>query len=473
MLTRKREMRAKLEKIEGSADDGSGALTDGDAFLALDPSVNPSREKIEIPGIGKSLSKEISQFGFPSGQLSFQVLLRGSRVAPVTVEPEWALHMKACGMQATELAYLVMDAGASGTFVHGESLSFAGSGATAKAIGTTTAGDGVRLYYELTSGTPVDSDTVTGGTSSASCSITTGNEAVAGGYKYTPDSVVATSMGVSAWSSGDPSPGDVIKKSGASSVFGVVVSYDSANDLLYYVPVWDDFAQADGVELVTGSNTGSTTTVGESGPSQVRTPSISLEDRVDGLRRLFTGCRGTWSLALQAGQPARFQFEFQGIHSAEDTVPLGSPTLTTADGLIFRNARLKVDELPMKLAAYELALAAQTAPRLDPSAPKGALSYRLTDRAPTLRIDPERVMPGVYDFDAKWDASATFATVAELGSSEGNRVILETPKAHIAEMSDADRDGLLASDINCDLTARRHGRRRARDLRGLRRGACQ
>lgn len=451
MLLRKREMRAKLEASEGTANLVGSTLEDADAFLALDPQVSVSRDKIEIPGLGKSLSKEISQFGFPTANVTWQMLLRGSRATPVSSAPDWDLPMRACGMQATQLEYLEMDSGASGTFVHGETLTFTGSGATAKCIGQTVAGTGVRLYYELLTGTPADSDTVTGGTSGASCSITATDISLAGGYKYTPDSTVASSIAIGAFDSGNPSAGDVVKQSGTTDTFGVVVSHDATGGVLYYVPVWADFANGDDIEIATGSNAGSVAAA-SADPTQARTPSITLEDRVDGLRRMVTGARGTWSLALAAGQPARWQFDFSGILSAEDTYALGSPTLTTADGLIFRNARLKIDSLPMKLAAYELDLAAQVTARLDPSAAKGAISYRLTDRAPTLRIDPERVVPGIYDFDAAWDAGTTFSTIAELGSSEGNRVILETPKVHIVELGDQDRDGILAANISCDLT---------------------
>lgn len=454
MLTRKREGRVKVEKVEGTADLSGSTLQDADAILVLDPSISPSREKIEIPGIGKSLSKEISQFGFPNGQLNFQMLLRGPRVAPVTSEPDWAVPMKACGMQFASLKYLTLDAGSNGLYEHGVTLTFAPSGATAKCIGTASGGDGVNLYYENISGTPTDADTVTAPVSASpqgTGTIKTGQVELDGGYKITPDSVAATSMAIGAFDSGDPVEGDVIKEASSSDVFGVVVSYDSTAGTIVYVPVWGDFESGDTVEIVTGSNAGSSAT-SSGAPTQSRTPSITYEDRLDGRRQMFTGVRGTWSINLQSGQPARLQFEMQGILSAVDTVALGSPSLTTADGLIFRNAKLKVDDLPMKIAAFELSLAAQVAARLDPSSAKGALSYRLTDRAPTLRLDPEGVVPGVYDWDAKWDASTTFANVAELGGAEGNRVIFETPKAHVAEMSDTDRDGLLANDINCDLT---------------------
>lgn len=449
MLTRKREMRVKIEKIEGTPDGAS--LADGDAILALDPTVAPTREKIEIPGLGKSLSREVSQFGHPAVKTTLQMLLRSSRVAPVTSAPDWALLLEACGMRETQLAYFILDAGATGTYVHGETINFAGSGATGKVIGRTVAGTGVRVYYELLTGTPADTDTVTGADSGASGSITPTDQAGPGGYKYTPDSETASSVAIGSFDAGDPAAGDVVRKAGAE-VWGVVIDIDSDNGILYYVPVWDDFQSGDSITVVTGANAGSVA-VSSAAPTQSRTPSISLEDRVDGLRRLIAGIRGTWSLAMQAGQPARIAFDLDGVLFAEDTLPLGSPSLTTAGGLIFRAARLSVDGRPMKLAAFDIALGAQVAARLDASAAKGVISYRLTDRQPTLRINPERVVPGIYDFDEKWDASTTFKVVTELGgTTEGERIIIETPKAHITELSDEDRDGMLAANINCDLT---------------------
>jgi hypothetical protein len=449
MLERKREMRAKIEKVEGTPDKTGTALANDDAFVAINPSVTTSREKIETPSLGGTLSQERSQFGYAAVQANFELQVRGSRVAPVTTPPEADRLFRACGMRRVSLNYLTMDSGAAGSFENLETLSFAPSGATAKVIGTTPAVDGERLYFELLSGTPTVSDTVTGSTSASSTGISDPS-IQEGGYKYHPDSTLASSMGIGSWSSGDPSPGDIITKQGSTTIFGVVVAYDSANGILYYEPIWDAFTAGDTVELHTGSNQGSTATAADP-ITQSRMPSLTLEQRIDGMRREIAGARGTFSLPMQAGQPARFNFEMQGVLTAEDDYLLGAPDLNTEGRLIFRAAKLRIDDKPMKVGAYELVMGNQLAARLDPSAAMGVESMRITGRAPTLRINPERVVPGVHDWNQKWDASTTFATELELGTVEGNRVIVVTPQAQATEISDESRDGILAANINCDL----------------------
>ena len=62
------------------------------------------------------------------------------------------------------------------TFAQGESLTFVGSGATGKLLDTDSTGPGTGTYvtYGVTAGNPAASDVVTGGTSLATCVLTSG-----------------------------------------------------------------------------------------------------------------------------------------------------------------------------------------------------------------------------------------------------------------------------------------------------------
>src|SRR3990167_455755 len=59
-------------------------------------------------------------------------------------------------------------------FAQGETLSFVGSGATGKLLDTdsTGAGNGTYVTYGITAGNPAANDVVTGGTSGATCVLT-------------------------------------------------------------------------------------------------------------------------------------------------------------------------------------------------------------------------------------------------------------------------------------------------------------
>jgi hypothetical protein len=62
------------------------------------------------------------------------------------------------------------------TFVQGENLTFVGSGATGKMLDTDSTGVGTGTYmtYGITAGNPATSDVITGGTSTATCILTSG-----------------------------------------------------------------------------------------------------------------------------------------------------------------------------------------------------------------------------------------------------------------------------------------------------------
>lgn len=92
MLTAKAQVAAKLETVEGTAED----LAAADCILAEKPSFRPSDPPIERNPASSSLSPYSSLRGARHGVIEFDVELKGSGVRGTP--PEFATLLKLCGM---------------------------------------------------------------------------------------------------------------------------------------------------------------------------------------------------------------------------------------------------------------------------------------------------------------------------------------------------------------------------------------
>ena len=162
MLTRRRQLAAKIESVEGTPE----TLAAADAKLLVEnPLVDVDSPMHERNPVGSSLSKVGDLAGKRASSLGFSMRLRGSGIA--TTDAEWFKIIKACGFEVNALSSISIGAVASGPFLHGETITGGTSSATGRVVietadGTTT------LYFVAISGTFEDAETITGGTSGAS-----------------------------------------------------------------------------------------------------------------------------------------------------------------------------------------------------------------------------------------------------------------------------------------------------------------
>jgi hypothetical protein len=178
MLMRKRQLAAKIESIEGTAE----TLAAVDAkLLAYDPKVSFSPGAFDRNPVRSSLSRVGKVFGKFAAGLNFKMELRGSGIA--TTEPEWGRVLRACGFGVSDLRSITIGAVTSGPFQHGEIITGGTSLATGRVIIDTVTGT-TTLYYVAITGTFQNSEVLTGGTSGATA--TTGSTSSAVGKVWEP-----------------------------------------------------------------------------------------------------------------------------------------------------------------------------------------------------------------------------------------------------------------------------------------------
>jgi len=191
MLIRKRQLAAKIEAVEGSAE----TLAAGDAGILVNfsPKASYDPQMYQRDPVRATLSKMGKLAGKRSAGIDFSIELKGS--GSLTVEPEWLRLIRSCGFASNTLKKISIGAIASGPYLHGEIITGSMSGATGRVViktvdGTTT------LYFVALTGTFESGESITGGTSGATATATA--DPVNAGFEIKPISslVISLTMGL-------------------------------------------------------------------------------------------------------------------------------------------------------------------------------------------------------------------------------------------------------------------------------------
>jgi hypothetical protein len=175
MLTRKRQLAAKIEAVEGAVE----VLVAADAkLLVYNPKVSFDIAMFERNPARQSFSNIAKLPGKRPAGLSYRLELRGSGVASTV--PEWAKILQGCGFGVSQLKSMNIGAITNGPFQHGETITGTTSGAKGRVV-INTANGSANIYFVSISGTFESGETITGGSSGAtantsSAPATIGNE---------------------------------------------------------------------------------------------------------------------------------------------------------------------------------------------------------------------------------------------------------------------------------------------------------
>jgi hypothetical protein len=166
---------------------------------------------------------------------------------------------------------------------------------------------------------------------------------------------------------------------------------------------------------------------------------------LDGLRILYLGCMGTFSVELPLDGVPVVNWDFTAADFAVSDAALVegsayqevSPAPVLAAGFSFAGFNFDISRLT-------LALNNTVALRQSANLPGGHIGALVTRRAPSGSFDPEAVLKGTEDLFADWEAGAQVPLAAVLGSQAGNICTLAAPKCQYSGAGFGDRDGLLA-----------------------------
>jgi hypothetical protein len=86
-----------------------------------------------------------------------------------------------------------------------------------------------------------------------------------------------------------------------------------------------------------------------------------------------------------------------------------------------------------------------------PTTAAGYISAFITDRVPTVSINPEATTIAAQDRWAAWLASTEFALELDVAGPTTAVLSFDAPKAQIINSQEADREGMVTDDIEFQL----------------------
>lgn len=170
------------------------------------------------------------------------------------------------------------------------------------------------------------------------------------------------------------------------------------------------------------------------------------------------GAFATGRISARAGAPAMLDTTLAGLYGAPTDVSLITATLPTAIPPVFKSGAVTFDGVTtLRVSAVNLEIG--NALRYLPSAndAQAFAGVIIENRRLLLTLDPEAVTAATYNFHAKRDAATRVAVSWQVGTVQYSRIKFSAPKVQILELSQVRRDGVLAYQLACLLSANTGG----------------
>jgi hypothetical protein len=178
----------------------------------------------------------------------------------------------------------------------------------------------------------------------------------------------------------------------------------------------------------------------------------------DGLKQTLYGARGTFEVMCDTGQIPRISWTFTGKYAAEADASILDPTYETALAPAFQGGTNTVTigtfsplASSMRISANNTVVYRESAN--DPHTEStGVYAAAITDRRPTLTIDPETVSIASKDWGAIRTAKTEQVITVNLGTAAAsNRATITSDRAQVIRRPIDQRNGLLVNQLTFQL----------------------
>ncbi|MEM4720544.1 MAG: phage tail tube protein [Candidatus Methanomethylicaceae archaeon] len=165
----------------------------------------------------------------------------------------------------------------------------------------------------------------------------------------------------------------------------------------------------------------------------------------DGILHKITGCRGTFSLNLEAGNYGKISWTIRGLYQDPiDQSMISGVQYNTTVPPIVKNVQLTLDSYSPYVRAITFDLGNTLAERRDVNAAEALREITITSRTSQGTIDPEMDLLSVFNWYQKWSsASDILLQATQIGTTNGNKIQFKCPKIKLRDLRYDDRDGVL------------------------------
>lgn len=439
-------------------------------FEPIEPRFELDVDDVQREVVRGTLTKATPLSGLTRCTVRFGIELAGHRSAGATDIPKFSALLRACGMHHVLHRAIAVDSGSfTGPLLHGEIITGGTSSETGMVIGDVADGQSLIRYVPVSGGSFTAGETVTGGTSGSDVDLNSPTGDSPAGSSWYPISgnkiTIDTTSG-----SGDVAAGDILKGATSGAIIRALAAHyssgtnpdsgDATGDAL-------EFEVLDGT--LTGGETFNNVTTGQTGSFTytdativyVDMPTLSIGVIEDGRAKKAAGCRGTFSIEWQNGRPTVINFTFTGLWvGSEDRSPIAGVTRTNRAPVIFRNADFQVggvsdaygSEYQPRVSQFSFDIGNNVAMREDCTATQGYTEAIITDRTPTLSMNPLAQPEAAFGFINSVAAGTPFRLRARQGTASADRFAFTFPGVKVTGNAIGDREGETVDDITASLS---------------------
>ena len=180
--------------------------------------------------------------------------------------------------------------------------------------------------------------------------------------------------------------------------------------------------------------------------STVKTLTIALY--VNGVIRRLRGAVGNFVINCLAGQKISVDFTFQGVYDDFESGAIIAPTYATNAPLRWASSTTTIGGTAVAASSLTFDLGNVISPLENQSIEQGVKSFIITDRRPTLTIDPEADTSNTIARWADWTTPTTRAIAWDSGLSQaGGKWAFSIPAGQILNQQPGDRGGIETEQL--------------------------
>ncbi len=179
--------------------------------------------------------------------------------------------------------------------------------------------------------------------------------------------------------------------------------------------------------------------------SNVKTITIGLW--TDGKVQKLAGCSGSFVVTLPTGNPGYIDWTFLGVIQDEADEAIIAPTYPTDKPMRFAGGLAEWNDVNLCVSQATINSGNNVILRECPTTEAGFISAIITDRRPTISVDPEAVTVAAQARWAAWLAMTEYLLELDIGGPGNSVLSFDAPKATIINKQDADRNGMVTDQI--------------------------
>lgn len=482
LLTQRKQLGLKVESVEGTAE----TITASELVTVLNPAATINLNNVRRPVLRGSFSKVTSGTGIQDATVTYDQEFAGPSDAAVTTASPLGQSLRVTGWRQFDL-YAVEVATFTGTgVVVGDLLVSNTTTSTVRVAASMTkaAFDDATthsdiLFFEEVSGPGIDATDTTLTAANSTLAVTTVSHgggtpslglssqvATRAGTGWLPTSQQTKTITISGTVGGPFTVGETIYQAidNASLASALDVAYgrvvEATATAIEYVPFLGngfDFLNS-GLGDVTGVTSGATATVDSDG-TPLQTPTATAKLFEDGITKTFAGGRGSSTMTLPTGEFPLLNVSLNASYdSILDEANLDAGGNAQATVPTFLGVDFRVNRVWQPCTSTITIDMGQNVVRRTCATPASGLEgFAITDRTPTMTMDPEAIQEIIFAAYGNAKAATPFPLQLRFGvyaSGAGvDAWLISADQCQYEALNSGDRDGILTHDSTIQINS--------------------